>query len=88
MMFFCESALEAQRVGTRAAANKIKNKQQSPLLRARRATADARRGDGAGGEGEADGWRRRRTLSRAAKERGNVAIFMGQACKPVEFETA
>ncbi len=26
MMFFCESALEAQRAGTRAAANKGKNK--------------------------------------------------------------
>jgi hypothetical protein len=37
---------------------------------------------------EAEGWRRRRTLSRAAKGRWNVAIFSGQVCKPVEFETA
>jgi hypothetical protein len=42
MMFFCESALEAQRAGTRAAANESKNKTIGPLLRARRATADAR----------------------------------------------
>jgi hypothetical protein len=42
MMFCCGSALEAQGAGTRAAANKIKQKKTSgPLSRARRATADA-----------------------------------------------
>jgi hypothetical protein len=35
-MFFCESALEAQRAGTRAAANKSKNKQ----IASTRATCD------------------------------------------------
>ncbi len=44
LMFFCESALEEQRAGRRAAANKSKNKTIGPLLRARRATADARGG--------------------------------------------
>ncbi len=38
MMFFCESALEAQRAGTRAAANKSENKTIGPLLS--RATCD------------------------------------------------
>jgi hypothetical protein len=44
MMFCCASALEAQRAGTRAAANKSKSKTSGSLSRARRATADARRG--------------------------------------------
>jgi hypothetical protein len=39
MKFCCGSALEAQRAGTRAAANKKNGK----LLRPRRETADARR---------------------------------------------
>jgi hypothetical protein len=56
MMFCCGSALEAQRAGTRAAANKSKNKTRGSLLRAQRATADARRGDrGGGGPGEEGG---------------------------------
>jgi hypothetical protein len=50
MMFCCGSALEAQRAGTRAAANKNKNKIGS-LSRTRRATADARRGMEEGGGG-------------------------------------
>ncbi len=43
VMFFCESALEAQRDGTLADANKSESKTSGSLLRARRATADARR---------------------------------------------
>jgi hypothetical protein len=51
LMFCCGGALEAQHTGTRAAANKGKNKRSGSLLRARRATADARRGNGGGVEG-------------------------------------
>ncbi len=47
-MFFCESALEAQRAGTRAAANKSKNTRGSSInfvLSPQTPTADATHGN-------------------------------------------